>query len=46
MPASLDEIYQKTTIKDEQQILSVIKFLLDKQKIRYVEGGRLIWNKI
>ncbi|MBR5434930.1 MAG: RecQ family zinc-binding domain-containing protein, partial [Bacteroidales bacterium] len=44
-PATIDEIYQNTTIKDEQQILNVIKYLLDKQKIRYVEGGRLIWNK-
>ena len=44
-PATLDEIYKISTIKDEQQILNVIKFLLDKQKIKYVEGARLIWNK-
>lgn len=43
-PASLEEILSKTTIRDEQQIVNVIKFLLDKQKIRYVEGAKLLWN--
>ena len=44
-PASLDEILLKSSVKDEQRIASVIKFLLDKQKIKYVAGGRLQWNK-
>lgn len=43
MPVS--EIIRKSTIRDEQQILNVIKFLLDNQKIKYVDGSQLIWNK-
>ncbi len=44
-PATINEIFKNSTIKDEQQILNVIKFLLDNQKIKYVDGMRLMWNK-
>ena len=44
-PAGLDEILLKSSVKDEQRIASVIKFLLDKQKLKYVSGARLLWNK-
>ncbi|MCQ2960036.1 MAG: RecQ family ATP-dependent DNA helicase [Bacteroidales bacterium] len=44
-PCAVAEILQKTSIKDERQVLSVIKFLLDNQKIRYIEGSQLIWNR-
>jgi len=44
-PASIHEILQKISVKDEQQIRNVIKFLLDNQKIVYVNGAQLMWHK-
>ena len=44
-PASIHEILQKVSVKDEQQIRNVIKFLLDNQKIVYVNGAQLMWHK-
>ena len=43
-PATLTDIIRNSSIRDEKQLTNVIKYLLDKGKIEYVNGSSLIWK--
>lgn len=43
-PASVADILEQSTIKDDQQVMNVIKYLLDKGKLVYTDGAQLIWK--
>ena len=43
-PATLSEIIRSSKF-EEEKIIEVIHYLLDKGKIIYSDGARLVWNK-